>query len=454
MMETAPSPFGNNRKTLSTTLEAENEEDDPFSHHASFSSNQKNGSDMIIDEANCDDSDAFSTGSNYTDSNFNNNKKKAPKEELSQREDKAIFCLRLAVLLILMSALVGVSWSGYRYLDHGEQTAFEENYNSDAAKLLDSMGASLDNTLGPMDALIVNVLAHARAVRQQQEQQRENENTTRSFPFVTLPSFGLQAAKLLRISKGFQLQIGMKVNLDQAEDWRQYAAAHHKDWIEDALDIMEGDPDWKGIVPRNYNACPDIYSWGGVPQREPVEKLGFYNVNWMEYPVMSGASGNGGCPYNFDLTNVEEYILGVQAMMYYQRVIIGNFPIVNFPDEDPRKKIMGDFVRQFVPPDVDPFEPFTQIVVPIFQTIVQSVYVNTTQPQKYVALMNLSIQLRALIENILSEQSEGVMMVVDQGECGTCLILNCFLVLLGESVIWIVTMGKFTHFLVACCGYL
>jgi hypothetical protein len=142
---------------------------------------------------------------------------------------------------------------------------------------------------------------------------------------------------------------------------------------------------------------------------------------------MSGASGNGGCPYNFDLTSVEEYIMGVQALMYFQRVIIGNFPIVNFPDDDPRKNIMADFVRQFVPPHVDPYEPFTQIIVPIFDTSVQSVYVNTTQPQKYVGLMNLSIQFRALIENILSEQSEGVIVVVDQGQCGMSFVYVRFL---------------------------
>jgi hypothetical protein len=414
MMETAPNP-----ETLSTTLEVENEDDPCISHHASFTSN------MIVDEADCDASEAVSTGSNNTDTNHKT--KRPPKEELSQREDRAIFCLRLAVLLILMSALVGVSWSGYRYLDHGEQTAFEENYNSDAAKLLESMGASLDNTLGPMDALIVNFLAHARHERQQQEQQQETDNTTGSFPFVTLPSFGLQAAKLLRISKGFQVAIVLKVNPDQAADWKQYTAAHHKEWIEDGLDVMDSDPDWTGNVPRNYSSCPDIYSWGGAPQREPNENLGFYNVNWMVYPVVSGAFGDGECNYNFDLTNVEEYVSGVQALMYFQRVIIGNFPNVNFPDDDPRKEIVADFVRQLVPPQVDPYEPFTQIIFPIFDTSVQSVFVNTTQPQKYVGLMNLSIQFRALIENILSEQSEGVIVVVDQGQCGMSFVYVRFL---------------------------
>jgi hypothetical protein len=97
------------------------------------------------------------------------------------------------------------------------------------------------------------------------------------------------------------------------------------------------------------------------------------------------------------------------------------------PDEDPRKEIVTDLVRKLLPPHVDPYEPFTQIIFPIFDTSVQSVFVNTTQPQKYVGLMNLSIQLRALIENILSEQSEGVIVVVDQGQCGTSFVYVRFL---------------------------
>ena len=150
----------------------------------------------------------------------------------------------------------------------------------------------------------------------------------------------------------------------------------------------------------------------------PDETVGYFMPNWMEYPIMSGAAGNGGCPYNYDYTRLPEIAAAIQFMAASGQAVIGNFPIVNFNETDPRKKILTEFVRQFVPPHVDPAEPYTQLALPILDGAVDSLYVNTSQPQTFRGYLGLQIQFRALIEDILPEQSNGIVVVADQGVCG------------------------------------
>lgn len=334
----------------------------------------------------------------------------------AKAEDTAVRTLRLFVLFVLMGAAVGISVGVYLYLDRSEETAFDDQFASDAAKVLEEIGQTLDNTLGPADALVVNLIAYNTHAADNSS----SGSSSRSFPFVTLPSYGLQATKMLRNSKAFQIQIGLVVAPWQAEEWKDFADAHHQEWIDEALDIERTDPDWKGVIPTNYSRCYDMYSLGGTPLTEPHPELGFYSPNWLEFPIMSGVSGNGGCPYNYDFTQFPDVAAAIGFMKSQQKAVIGNFPSVNFDVTDPeqamQKKIFDDYVGQFVAPGVDASEPYTQAAIPIFDKV-DSVYVNVTQQQNYVGHVALWIQFRAWIENILPEQSIGVIIVVEQS-CG------------------------------------
>ena len=333
------------------------------------------------------------------------------KDAIAKKEDTAVNYLRLVVLFVLVAAAVGVSLAVYFYLHHAEQASFEDQFESDASKIFAAIGTTLDNTLGPADALIVNVLAYAKA-------------TNQTLPFVTLPSYGLQAAKLLRIAKSFQIQWSVYVQPEELDAWRDYANRTHPEFVDYALDIMESDPQWTGLLYKNYSQtqCYDIFTWGGIPVTEPVPELGFFGPNWMEYPIMSGASGNGGCPYNYDHTRMEVLTQAVQFMMHHQKAVIGNFPTVNFDESDPeqalQKRILAKYVSQFVRPEIDPSEPYTQLAFPILDNSLESLQVNASQRQTVHGHVALNIQFRSWIENILPEQSNGLIMVVDQGLCG------------------------------------
>ena len=80
----------------------------------------------------------------------------------------------------------GVSWFVHQYIQEQEQSAFEHQFHSDAQKILDSFGKSLDDTLGATYAFITKLTSYARS-------------TNQSWPFVTMPYFYIHAAKLAKL---------------------------------------------------------------------------------------------------------------------------------------------------------------------------------------------------------------------------------------------------------------
>jgi len=192
-----------------------------------------------------------------TDKDHSEHSAKETEEDIAKNEDRMIRCLRWLMFFVLAGTAVFVSLSVYFYLRAEEDASFEDQFASDAAKVLEEMGKSLDNTMGPADALVVNYLAYGRSLAAQ-------KNGT-AFPFVSLPSYGVQAAKLVRISKAFQIFWAIKVEVDELQAWKEYADESHEEWIEDALDVLESDPDWAPRkVFRDYSRCYNISGWVGT----------------------------------------------------------------------------------------------------------------------------------------------------------------------------------------------
>ncbi|CAB9514702.1 Guanylate cyclase soluble subunit beta-1 [Seminavis robusta] len=342
---------------------------------------------------------------------------KQVQEVIGKKEDKAVFCLRLVVLLVLLGAAVGVSASVYKYLDKSEKTAFENQFDSDAAKVMEETGKTLDNTLGPADALVVNLVAHSRTLP------KRLPNQTTAFPFVTLPSFGLQATKMLRNSKGFNLKMAPKLEQEQVPEWRKFVNETYKTWIEEGLAVAEKDPDYDGLIYRGYNnrTCPDLFTWGGQVVDLPRPDMGYYLPMALEYPVVTGAGRGAGCPYNFDLARSSMLMPQVINMMKTQRkAAMGPFLNVNFNRSDPaqEQQYLGliAFYRTSLPKEEDPTEPISVIMLPIFDAV-DTVYLNDSShasPQDFVGYLGVDIQFKAWIRNILPENSNGIIVVVEQ----------------------------------------
>ena len=134
--------------------------------------------------------------------------------EIAQKETTAVWIMRFVLLLALIGSALLVSLAVYFVLAQDEQDDFEKQFVSDANKIMEGIGSSLDETLGAMDAYISRMVAQTQML-----------NTT--FPFVTVPGFGVQAAKLLKLSKAYQFATVHFVAPEERSEWEMFASENN-----------------------------------------------------------------------------------------------------------------------------------------------------------------------------------------------------------------------------------
>jgi hypothetical protein len=139
-----------------------------------------------------------SGGENDTDSNYSGangtNKEEDAFLKVGTNETKRVWRLKLAVLLVVIACTVATAFAVYVYTSNTEEAQFEDQYYEYANKVLDSIGATFDNTFGAMDALATDVVAYAKA-------------TNQTWPFVYVPFFGIQASKILSIANNVWMSL-------------------------------------------------------------------------------------------------------------------------------------------------------------------------------------------------------------------------------------------------------
>ena len=99
-------------------------------------------------------------------------------EAIAKRESNIVFGMRLVVFIVLIASTTALAIRVHKYLDNVERDEFREEFDSAATKVFQSMGTSIDLTLGAIDALAVSFISFARA-------------TNQTWPFVTMDDFAL-----------------------------------------------------------------------------------------------------------------------------------------------------------------------------------------------------------------------------------------------------------------------
>jgi hypothetical protein len=158
--------------------------------------------------------------------------------DLSKKETKNVFHLKLVVMLILVVSASTIAASVYRYISQTETSQFESKFGYDASKIFQSMGNSLERTLGSMDSLAVTMVSYARDLND-------------TWPFVTLPDFGVKMAKLLPLTDAFVISVLPIIYPEKRKEWEEYSLLHHG-WVNQSMAIQET---WNGYY------GPIIYDW-------------------------------------------------------------------------------------------------------------------------------------------------------------------------------------------------
>jgi hypothetical protein len=172
---------------------------------------------------------------------------------VSASETVAVNRLKLVVFVVLVTSAVGAALSVYFYLSGSERAAFEKAFTDDSSKILDAIGGSLDRLLGSLDGVAVQYVAHART-----------ENQT--WPFVTLPSFGLRMAKVLPLSEALILNVLPLVKTEQRADWEAYSVEQDY-WVDETTAVQATWEDFYG--PIVYGGQPNSVvqgDFGEIPR--------------------------------------------------------------------------------------------------------------------------------------------------------------------------------------------
>jgi hypothetical protein len=159
-------------------------------------------------------------------------------EQLAKKESRVIFGLRLAVAQILVPVTLGVAFAVYSNTANSETTRFENQFQNDANRVVESIGASFEKAMRALDVLALTIVSSAQAMNQ-------------TWPFVTLPNFELHVAKVLPLTKSIFIRFAPLVAPENRLQWESYSIEQHA-WVNQTIRMQKK---WK-----NSND-PNIDNW-------------------------------------------------------------------------------------------------------------------------------------------------------------------------------------------------
>ena len=194
---------------------------------------------------------------------------------LGGKETKAVSCLRLVVLAVLVASATCTAIAVYFYTRNSELRDFESKFYSDVEHIIHGVGHSLYVTLGAIDSYVLHVLSQAHDTNQQ-------------FPFVTTPHTHVGMAKLGSIARTFMIQQAHFVSPQQRIEWENYTANNNQ-WINDSIEQQNSDINDATLsidLIQNISAQMNernIHSYNG-----PSSSDNPYLPTWQCFPIIPG----------------------------------------------------------------------------------------------------------------------------------------------------------------------
>lgn len=167
--------------------------------------------------------------------------RKEQEDEIAGAEiRRALTFSRVLLLTVLALSTVGVAAGVYIYTSRAETEAFENQFEEDALKVLESIGTSLDFTLGAVDSFVINEVSHAKSLNM-------------TWPFVTIPDFAVEASKLRSLTKAVVVSQYPYVLESERYAWENYSVTNEA-WVEDGLKTQKEDTNFHGTNVEEWKA--------------------------------------------------------------------------------------------------------------------------------------------------------------------------------------------------------
>jgi len=129
--------------------------------------------------------------------------------DITRRESRAVFTLRIVLIISMIISAVIVCIGVYFYLSEEEEETFESQFESDALKLLDDIGTNFDLTMGAADAFMIRVVSQAHS-------------TDAVWPMVTIPDLAVQAAKLIAQTDAIYFTFYPVITGEKRNEWENF----------------------------------------------------------------------------------------------------------------------------------------------------------------------------------------------------------------------------------------
>jgi hypothetical protein len=259
---------------------------------------------------------------------------------------KAVYYSRLAILGVLGLCTIGVACFVYRYTDQAELDQFEQTFEEDSRKVLQSVGSFLDFNLGLADSFGVDEINSA-------------DDSNQTWPFVTTKRYAVRAAKLRSLTNALLVNTYPVVRADQREAWENYSVTNDA-WVDQGLRVQTMDKNFKGVTLDTWTRSKSIYANSGdVPHQ-----AGDYYPTWQTSPVVPRFP-----PYNWNLGT--EFPIETAEVVKSKKALIGLTD--NLPSDDEHSR-STEWIEGYIGPDEDPVSWSLRLIVPVFRSIILTLF--------------------------------------------------------------------------------
>ena len=201
-------------------------------------------------------------------------------DPIAKRETRAVMNLKVLVAFVLLCCTVGTAYAVYHFATEAEESKFEAQFEDDAHKVLEAIGSHLDIAFGSLDALFVSMLSFAQA-------------TNQSWPFVTIPDFGIRSAKIRSMSGLIYITHLPLVTPENRLDWEAYSI-EHGGWVNESMKIQENHDQYYGPVIYDFELYGVIHGdFADVP----------YSTRYVEFSAIGWSTRSNFDVHSFTLTS-------------------------------------------------------------------------------------------------------------------------------------------------------
>ena len=315
--------------------------------------------------------------------------------KIGEEETAAVGRLKIVVLTVMLVSSIGVALASFFYLRTTEYKRFNIDFEDNAAKVVEAFASSVYTTLSAADAFLATVVSFAKY-------------TNSSWPLVTVPDYAVRASKTAILSKAVVASQYLFVTASGRREWEQYSVAND-DWVMTGIEVQRNDATFQGKIITNFTVQGQIYNSDGV-----VQTGGPYLPLWQQAPVVPVNP-----PFNFDGMSLPWLQGAIPVMMKNRTAVISsvrNLPDPNITDSASSVNSSIEYIKNYIAADVDPTEPFSEILYPILAEMANSVSIPNGTAGTLEGIYALTFFWRDLLLDTLHVNANGLVVIIGN-EC-------------------------------------